>query len=120
MSRNVLFALATGIALVGCAADARPITGLSAERSQSATIVVGREIDITLGSIGPAVYADPPAVSSAALIYLGVSDVPPYTPGGLNQQFRFRAAAPGEAIVTFRRMWGDSLISKIEDTIQVQ
>jgi hypothetical protein len=45
--------------------------------------------------------------------------VPPYNPGGPTQRFRFMAARTGEAVLTFRRMLGDSLVSVVEDTVWV-
>jgi hypothetical protein len=90
------------VALAACASD--QVTGLRDARSQSIGIAVGHELDITLGNVGPAIWADPPQVSSTALTYLGVSVVPPYVPAGPIQQFRFRARARGVGIITFRRM----------------
>jgi hypothetical protein len=46
--------------------------------------------------------------------------VPPFNPGGPTQRFHFRAVGAGQAVVDFRRMLGDSLISVVEDTIQVR
>ena len=80
----------------------------------------GQEILITLGNVGPAQYESPPQVSSTAVTYLGVDVIPPFTPAGPTQQFRFRAVHSGEAIVTFRRLLGDSVVSMVRDTIEVR
>ncbi|HEX8850518.1 MAG TPA: hypothetical protein VF761_13385 [Gemmatimonadaceae bacterium] len=89
-------------------------------RNQTIVAVQGQEIAVTLGNVGPATYASPPAISSSALTFLGVEVVPPYTPAGPTQRFRFRAVRAGQAIVTFRRVLGDSLVSVVEDTIRVR
>jgi hypothetical protein len=81
---------------------------------------MGQEIEVTLGNVGPATYLGPPTISSSAVTYLGVDVVPPYTPGGPTQLFRLRATRTGQAIVTFRRVLGDSLVSVLEDTVQVR
>ena len=80
----------------------------------------GQEIDVTLRNVGPAIYLSPPTISSDAVTYLGVDVVPPYNPGGPTQRFRLRASHAGQAIVTFRRVLGDSLVSTVEDTVQVR
>ena len=89
-------------------------------RSQVVLARVGQEIDITLGNVGGATYESPPHISSPVLTYLGVDIVPPFTPAGPNQRFRFKAVARGDAIVQFRRTLIDSLVSTVEDTIDVR
>lgn len=111
--------LALGAILVtACGADA--MLGVSAEAPNArVTAIVGQEIDITLGSIGPAAYETPPSISSGAVAYLRVDVLGPPNPGGPTLRFRFRAMHTGTAIVHFRRMLGDSVVSTLGDTIQV-
>jgi len=109
----------TLLALAACAGDGP--TGIRVDdRNQTVAARVGQDLDITLGNVGPAMYVDPPHISSAALTYLGVSVIPPYTPAGPTQQFRFRAAEAGVAVVTFRRVLRDELVAVVEDTIRVR
>ena len=67
--------------------------------SQTINIAVGQELDITLGTLGPGGY-DTPGISSPIVQLLDEAVVPPYTPGGPTQRFRFLAQATGQAIVT--------------------
>ncbi len=115
---RTLSALGT-VFLVACAAAAIvevPPDG----RSRTVLATVGQDIDITLGNVGPATYASPPVISSTAVAFLGDDVVPPYTPAGPTQRFRFRANGAGQAVLTFRRVLGDSLVSIVEDTVQVR
>ena len=105
--------------LVSCGTDS--IVDVPANGgNRTITAAAGQEIDVTLGNVGPAIYLSPPAISSDAVTYLGVDVVPPYNPGGPTQRFRLRATHAGQAVVTFRRVLGDSLVSMIEDTVQVR
>ena len=60
---------------------------------------IGDEIDVTLQTIGPGMYASP-RVSSSSIHFAGASIVGPPNPGGPVQLFRFRAAAAGRATIT--------------------
>ena len=46
----------------------------------SASVSVGQELHVTLGSLGPAYFVSPPEVSSGALTFLGVVILQPYRP----------------------------------------
>lgn len=104
--------------VVACAADGivsvPPNSG-----SKSVSIAVGQELRITLGNVGPAKYESPPQISSSVLTFLRVDIIPPFTPGGPTQQFSFKAVRRGQAVVHFRRLLGDSLVSFVEDTVRV-
>lgn len=63
----------------------------------------GEELDVTLSSIGPSSYGDP-VVSSNAVVYLSVSTIPPYNPGGPTQLFKFQAASAGQATITIPKV----------------
>jgi hypothetical protein len=71
---------------------------------------------VTLGTVGPGAYASPPRISSGAIQFLDVQEVVPVVPAGPRQRFGFRAAAPGDAVVTFHHTEGGSTI---EDTVHV-
>ena len=89
-------------------------------RSRTVVVDVAQEVRIVLGNVGPAIYESPPQMSSSALEFLDVDVVPPFTPAGPRQQFRFLAVRTGESIIHFRRLLGDSVVSVVEDTIRVQ
>ena len=115
-SRRVMFAAAL-LAAAGCKSD----TLLNvAAGSQTISAHVGQEIAITLGNVGPGTYASPPEMSSAVLTYIGVDVVPPFTPAGPTQRFRFTAAMPGRAIVVFRRSLDDQTLAVVQDTVDVR
>ena len=83
-------------------------------------ISIGQELDVKLGNVGPAEYASPPLISSGVLTFLDVGVVPPYTPAGPIQQFRFRGVSQGLAIVTFKRMLDTAVVSVVVDTVVVR
>jgi hypothetical protein len=113
--------LTTLVLACGLACGADRIASVPAD-SVSRTIAVsaGEELRITLGNVGPAAYESPPLISSAVLKFVGVEVIPPFNPGGPTQQFRFQAVSAGQAIVRFRRLLGDSVVSFVEDTIQIR
>ncbi len=117
-TRRFLWPLVSAV-LLACGADTI-VAIISNGGDQTISARVGQEIDVTLGNVGPAEYADPPTLSSAVVTYLGVDIVPPYNPGGPNQRFRFRAENAGTEIIDFRRMLDTQLLSVVEDTIQVR
>ena len=109
------------ILLLACADKTSTVApDQSDQRDHRIVSHAGQDILITLGNVGPAQYATPPQLSSTAVTYLGVEVIAPFTPAGPTQQFRFRAVHPGETIVTFRRLLGDSLVSMVRDTIEVR
>jgi hypothetical protein len=88
--------------------------------SRAIHMAVGQELRITLGNVGPAVYESPPQISSPALTFLDVAVIPPFTPAGPTQQFRFKAVSAGTPIVHFRRLLGDSVVRTVDDTILIR
>ncbi|HEY4216716.1 MAG TPA: hypothetical protein VGM67_06230 [Gemmatimonadaceae bacterium] len=107
------------LVLAGCGADS--IVAVSAgSHSQSVTAAIGQEVDVTLGNVGPAIYTSPPAISSDAVTFLDVNVIPPYTPGGPTQRFRFKATAAGQAVITFSRVLESSVVATVVDTVQVR
>lgn len=70
---------------------------------QTVTLVVGQSLDVILGTVGPGMYVSPPDLDGAALVFLEADFVPPFTPAGPIQRFRFRAVARGTSQVTIAR-----------------
>ena len=104
---------------IACGAD-RIVSVAADGGSRTVGLAVGEELRITLGNVGPAQYESPPRISSSALEFVNVEVIPPFNPGGPTQQFRFQAVRAGQAIVRFRRLLSDSLVSFVEDTVQVR
>ena len=78
---------------------------------------VGQEIRITLQSIGPGRFASPPALTGSAVAFLESAIVPPHVPAGVTQEFRFRAATRGQAVIAFHHT---GITSAVTDTVIVQ
>jgi hypothetical protein len=108
--RVVLVALA----LAACGKSPLTVTG---EGGRRLSTTVGREIRITLGTVGPGEYESPPEISSSSVTFEEVAVVGPTVPAGVRQEFRFRAAARGEAVIRFLHSDDDPVV---EDTIDVR
>lgn len=107
--------------LLGLACHPASIAGITVDgHSRTVTAMLGQEVRITLWAVGPGEYEAPPQVTSPILAFITASYIPPYTPGGANQEFRFAAEGRGRAIVHFRRVLNDSLIATVEDTVDVR
>jgi hypothetical protein len=85
--------------------------------SSTFSIKAGRELDLTLGTVGPGEYESPPAVSSAVVRFLDVQVVAPPVPAGVRQQFRFETVRPGVAVIVFHHT---ARGPTIEDTVDVR
>ena len=105
--------LIVALGLVGCGQGPLEANGVP---SQTLTIKAGRELELTLQTIGPGEYASPPLVSSAAVRFLDVWLVAPNVPAGPTQRFRFEAVRPGVAVIVFQHT-AQGLT--IEDTVNV-
>jgi hypothetical protein len=66
----------------------------------SLTIFLGTTLEVTLGTVGPGSYAEQPDVTGVALEFIDVAIIPPFTPGGVRQRFRFGATSRGTARIT--------------------
>lgn len=108
-SCSALFA-ALGLGLAGCGQGTVEANGAP---SHLVSVQVGRELELTLQTIGPGEYASPPLVSSGAVRFLDVRLVTPAVPAGPTQRFRFEAVRAGEAVIEFHHT-GQS--PTIEDT----
>lgn len=91
--------IAATICVAACStSNSAPTLSLQrANSGQSVSVVVGAEIDITLQTIGNGSYQDP-ELSTSALIFLGVTNLPP-NPGGALQMFKFRAVTAGQVSI---------------------
>src|SRR4051812_8851233 len=92
--------MATLAFLAACNSD--DLVSARATPDRMLSLSVGQELDLTLQTVGPGEYISPPAISSAAVHFLDVSLVSPAVPAGPTQRFRFRAEAPGQAVLTFQ------------------
>ena len=112
--------LATWALAFSLACDADRVVSVSADSiSRTIAVSAGQELRIALGNVGPVTYESPPQISSPILTFVDVHVIPPFNPGGPTQQFRFHAVSPGLAIVRFRQFLGDSVVSIVEDTVQI-
>jgi hypothetical protein len=111
--RRQLCGLIVALGVSGCGQGPLEANGVP---SQTLSIKAGRELELTLQTIGPGEYASPPLVSSAAVRFLDVRLVTPAVPAGPTQRFRFEAVGPGVAVIVFRHTVQDPAI---EDTISV-
>lgn len=71
--------------------------------NQLLEVAVGDRFDVLLRAISLGSYQSPPSISSPSVQFLEVTVVQeaPIPPGGPLQRFRFRATAPGTAVLTF-------------------
>jgi len=109
-----------GLAVVTACGTDTVVSASTDSASKTFSVAVGQELRIALGNVGPATYESPPRISSSILSYVDVEVVPPFNPGGPTQQFRFKAVKPGRAIVHFRRILGESVVSFVEDTVEIR
>ena len=91
--------------------------------SQTIQMVVGQELDVTVGTLGPGSRIRCPTISSSVIQLMdgdgGV--VIPVTPGGPTQRFRFRAQAAGQAIITLGQSGRTTFRSDtVRDTVIVR
>jgi hypothetical protein len=105
--------LIVALGLLGCGQGPLEVNGVP---SQTLTIKAGRELELTLQTIGPGEYTSPPLVSSAAVRFLDVRLGAP-NPAGPIQRFRFEAVRPGVAVIAFQHT---AQGPTMEDTVNVQ
>ena len=104
-----------GIALLAaCGQEPLAVRGA---QGQTLTMVVGQELDLTVGTVGPGEYKTPPAISSAALRFIDANVVGPALPSGPTQLFRFQAESPGTALVVIEHSGTNPTI---HDTVVVR
>jgi len=108
----VLFAVALA-GLSGCGPD--PFAVLD-DSSQTISLKVGQELDLTLGTVGPGTYQTP-TIAGGAVAFLGDSLIGPYSPAGPRQLFRFQGVSAGSAIIVLTHSGNQPTIA---DTVVVQ
>lgn len=85
------------------------------------TALVGQEVGLHLGTLGPGTFDSLPVVSSPALRFLDAAIVGPYEPGGPQQLFRFMAVTPGRVILSFSHGPGfEGGSYQVVDTVDVR
>ena len=107
-----------GIALLAaCGGDNPAGISITGSASRTFTVPAGSQFSVTLQTIGPGEYSSPPALSSSAVEFRDMAGVCPCVPAGPTQRFRFLAAGPGRAIVTFTHTDRNPTV---EDTVLVR
>jgi|SRR5215831_17962820 len=91
--------------ITGCGSPSGPSSGNEwrlgiGDNGRLLSVKPGDQIRVTLGTVGFGEYDEHPSVSSPAVVFVSVSVVPPFNPGGPTQLFEFRAVAAGHAVVS--------------------
>ena len=110
-----LFRLSLLAGVIACSAQ-NPV-GVDDGTSQRLDASVGAEIIVTLQTIGPGEFASPPVISSNNVRFVDVSQADVAVPAGPTQRFRFKAVAPGRAVITLRHTFQNRVV---EDTVDVR
>lgn len=105
------------VLLSSCNASGPLALELAGVPSRQISASVGQELRIRLQTIGPGEYASPPTIEGTAVIFLDASLVSPHVPAGPTQVFRFKAVAPGRAIIAFHHTGQNPTVS---DTVLVE
>lgn len=100
------------LGLLGCGEGPLEVNG---SPSQTFSLRAGRELEVTLRTVGPGQYASPPLVSTEVVRFLDMQFVNP-VPAGPTQRFRFEAVRAGVAIIVFHHT---AEAPTIEDTVIV-
>jgi hypothetical protein len=103
--------------VVACGSDNPVGISMTGSTSRTFTVPSGSQFSVTLQTIGPGEYSSPPGLSSSAVQFRDVADVCPCVPAGPTQRFRFLAAGPGSAIVSFTHTDRNPIV---EDTVLVR
>ena len=107
---SILVSVALGLA----ACSANPLA-VRSDTSQTLSLDVGQELDLTVVTVGPGSYQSP-TIAGSSVSFLGGSIVGPNTPGGPRQLFRFKGVSAGQAIVVLTHSGNEPTIS---DTVVV-
>jgi hypothetical protein len=72
--------------------------------AQSFAIVVGQELTIEMGGVGPSYYVSPPTLSGSTVEFTGENALASTinTPGGEPQLFHFKGVEMGQTIILFQ------------------
>ncbi|HEX4633146.1 MAG TPA: hypothetical protein VH163_04895 [Gemmatimonadales bacterium] len=104
------------LALIGLVACGTNPLEIKSDSSQTLSLEVGQQLDLTVGTVGPGSY-QMPTISSSAVVFLGDSIIGPNTPAGPRQLYRFRGVVAGRAIVVITH---SGMEPTITDTILVR
>ena len=102
-----------GILLLVACSEPLSLDGIP---SRTFSVRVGQELDLTLQTVGPGTYQSPPTISSSSLRFLDMTFVGPPVPAGPTQRYRFKAEAPGHAVILFQHSGNNLAVS---DTVEV-
>lgn len=82
------------------------------------SIVVGQELTIEMGIVGPAFYLVPPTLNGSTLEFLGENAEPSTfnSPAGEPQLFHFKGVAIGQTIILFHSQY----LPDLADTVIVR
>ena len=105
-----------GLVVLG-ACGGTELVEVSDSEGQPIELRVGQEMIRTLGTVGPGSFASPPAISSVALTFVGMSYASVQVPSGPTQLFRFKAERTGTAIVTYTHTYSTLVV---EDVVTVR
>ena len=72
--------------------------------SNSFAIVMGEELTIEMGGVGPFFYVSPPTLSGSTLEFIGENAVPSTlnSPAGEPELFHFKGVARGQTVILFQ------------------
>ena len=103
-------------ALLGLGACSANPLAVSGDSSQTLALGVGRQLDLTVGTVGPGSYQTP-TIAGRSVTFLGDSIVGPPTPAGPRQLFRFKGVAAGTSIIVLTHSGNEPTII---DTVVVR
>jgi len=101
------------IGLWACSANPLAVSG---DSSQTLALGVGRQLNLTVGTVGPGSYQTP-TIAGRSVAFLGDSIVGPATPAGPRQLFRFKGVVTGTSIIVLTHSGNEPTIT---DTIVVR
>ena len=104
------------VALIGVGGCGTNPLAVNSDSSQTLSLEVGQELDLTVGTVGPGAYQSP-TITGSSVAFLGDSTIGPYTPAGPRQLFRFKGVSVGQAIVVLIHSGNQPAIS---DTVLVR
>ena len=100
LSRYVRAVATTAVLAVGaCTHSGITYTLYNENNGDSLSVVVGDEISVYLGTVGPGSYLDSVSISAPILTYRPTPWSGPVTPAGANTEYHFHAVWPGSVHV---------------------
>ena len=117
LSRTIVVAALLGLAGLAAGCSNNPFAVYGAP-SRSLSVIVGQEMTIQMGTVGPGEYMSPPTLSGSAIEFLEVTTPSGAEPAGVRQDFHFRGVANGQTIVVFHNT--ESRNPDVVDTVVVR